>query len=131
MIKIVNNLIPVKGFIAMNIWPFLFIRKENEKYVTPTALNHENIHSCQQLEMLVTGLILMIGSLFLGFGWWGLLFLPLFYWWYLIEWCVKCLIYNDSKKAYKEIGFEKEAYTNEKNLSYISRRKHFAWFSYI
>jgi hypothetical protein len=116
---------------AMNIWPFLFIRKECENKITEEDLNHEEIHSCQQIEILLPSLILSLVSMCMGYGWASLLIIPLFLWWYLIEWGVKCLIYNDSKKAYKEIGFEKEAYTNEKNLSYISRRKHFAWFSYI
>ena len=131
MIKVVNNIIPFKGFMAMNIWPFLFIRKEEEKYVTPTVLNHEEIHSCQQLEMLIPGLILVIASICIGFGWWSVLFLPVFYWWYLIEWIIKCILYVDSKKAYYEIAFEKEARSNEKNLEYIPNRKHFAWLSYF
>ena len=45
---IINKLIPMKGYIAMTVYPFIFARKELDKY----TLNHENIHGEQQKELL-------------------------------------------------------------------------------
>ena len=90
---IYNKVIPFKGFKAITIWPFIFVRKEcsfNEE-----DLNHENIHGKQQKELL----------------------LIFFYLIYLIEWIFK---------GYKNISFEKEAYSNENNLDYLKNRKSYA-----
>ena len=40
-------------------------------------------------------------------------------------------MYRDTKLAYKNISFEREAYQNQSNLDYLSNRKHYSWFSYI
>lgn len=44
-----------------------------------------------------------------------------FYLWYLFEWI---------RKGYKKINFECEAYENQKNLLYISTRKHYSFLNY-
>ena len=102
MITIYNNIIPFKGFRAITLWPFIFIRKGCE--FNEIHLNHENIHGRQQLELLI---------------------IP-FYLIYLIEWLVRLIITGNSHKAYRDISFEKEAYTNEKDLEYLNNRKWFA-----
>lgn len=33
-------------------------------------------------------------------------------------------MYRDTKLAYKNISFEREAYQNQSNLDYLSNRKH-------
>lgn len=88
-----NDLIPFKGYKAMCLWPFIFVR--NEVNFNDVDLNHEKIHWRQQIELLV---------------------IP-FYIIYLIEWIFK---------EYKNISFEKEAYSNEENLDYLKERKCFA-----
>ena len=40
-------------------------------------------------------------------------------------------MYRDTKLAYKNISFEREAYQNQGDLDYLSNRKHYNWFSYI
>ena len=60
-----NDLIPFKGYKAMCLWPFIFVRKDCS--FNEVDLNHENIHGRQQLE----------------------LFLVFFYLIYLIEWIFK------------------------------------------
>lgn len=90
---IYNKLIPFKGYKAITIWPFIFIRKDCS--FNSTDFNHERIHLRQQLELLV---------------------IP-FYIIYFIEWIFK---------GYKNISFEKEAYTYEEDLGYLKRRKIFA-----
>lgn len=45
-----------------------------------------------------------------------------FYVWYLIEYYIK---------GYYNVSFEKEAYTNEKNLTYLKKRRIFAFIRYL
>jgi len=37
-----NNIIPFKGYKAITIWPFIFVREEGS--FDEVDLNHENIH---------------------------------------------------------------------------------------
>ncbi len=104
MKKIIQNIIPFKGFAAMAIFPFIFIRKDWYEKVSAgrlhTVLNHEKIHFRQQLELLLIGFYLL----------------------YLVFW----IFYG-----YKGIPFEKEAYANAKDSDYLIKRKPFAWVKYI
>lgn len=104
---IYNNLIPFKGFSAINILGIIFAR-EGAK-ISDTTIRHEKIHSKQQKELLWLG----------------------FYIWYLIEWLVRVLFTKDvfSKNAYRNISFEREAYDNQDCLDY--KRRHFNWIIYF
>lgn len=93
---IYNNLIPIKGFIAITIYPFIFVRSSYKGKITDVCLNHERIHKEQQKELL----------------------LIFFYVIYLLEWLIKCFIYLDAHTAYRNISFEKEAYAHEKDMAY-------------
>lgn len=130
MKKVINSVIPFEGFIAITIWPFVFVRKDLAHKFDVVGENHENIHAEQQKEMLgvgalLGGLLLMItGSL------WWLLLVPIFFWWYLIEWILRSVF--GTGNAYRNISFEREAYANEKDMLYPSvRRKSFAWMNYL
>jgi len=100
-----NNLIPFKGFAAINICGVIFVR--NGVVVSNRLLNHERIHTRQMLEMLVV----------------------VFYLWYLVEWAVKLFRYG--RMSYYHISFEREAYRNELDYSYPEKRKLFSWLKYI
>lgn len=50
-IIIKNSIIPFKGFKAITLWPFIFVRKGCS--FDEIDLNHEKIHLKQQLELLV------------------------------------------------------------------------------
>ena len=106
---IYNNLIPFKGFIAINLFGVLFVRNEYKKRFESggftTTLNHESIHTEQIKEL-------------------GYIF---FYIWYFIEWLLRLPFGN----AYYNISFEREAYTNEKNIKYLQARKHYSFLKYI
>lgn len=104
MIKIFNNVIPFKGFVAMTVWPFLFIRKEFKRYEMPFVFNHESIHARQQIELLIIGFYLV----------------------YLAEWVIGILKGQTSNEAYRNISFEREAYENEYDLDYLKSRKCFS-----
>jgi uncharacterized membrane protein YiaA len=127
---IFNDTIPFKGFIAMCLWPFIFVRNNAASHYNTVANNHEHIHAEQQKEMLLVGIVLAaIGYVFVGL--WALLFVPLFFWWYGIEYLYRLCQYRDTKKAYRNISTEREAYTNEKDLTYLTNRRRFAWIKYL
>lgn len=93
---------------AVTIFPFIFLRKKNLKSDT-ILINHERIHIVQALELLI---------------------LP-FYIWYLIEFLIRYIQYSEFQKAYLNISFEREAYDNERNMSYLKNRKLFSFKKYL
>lgn len=95
---IYNNIIPFKGFKAINLFGLCFVR--NGMKMSDRDINHEKIHTSQMKELL---------------------YLP-FYLLYFGEWVVRLFMKGN---AYRNISFEKEAYTNENDLTYLTRRKHY------
>lgn len=71
---------------------------------------HETIHYEQQLELGFIGQWLLYGIFHLA----GL-------WKYR----------GDGRKAYRENPFEREAYANDRDESYLSNRKRWAWVDYV
>lgn len=124
---IFSSILPFKGFLAMSLWPFIFVRSSAAARYSVYVNNHEHIHAEQQKEMLAAGGVLAVLLALAGCGWWSLLAVPIFYWWYGAEWIVRLIQHRDAHKAYRSIRFESEAYDNEKNLEYLSHRKPFAW----
>ena len=104
-----NNIIPFPGFMAMCLFPYIFVRKAAASRYNVVANNHEHIHAEQQKEMLIV----------------------LFLIWYVAEWLCRLVQYRNGKQAYRNISFEREAYANEKDLGYNQKRKHFAHRKYI
>lgn len=108
---IFNGLIPFPGFLAVNLFGIIFVRKEfKEMWFNQTivnhVLNHESIHTAQMKELL---------------------YIP-FYLLYLLFFLVNLLRYPfQFKKAYRNIPFEREAFKNDYNLKYLENRKSFAW----
>lgn len=98
-----------KGFTAVCIWPFVFIRPGTDISVRKDLLNHERIHARQQLEML-----------------WVFFFIL-----YLIEYLVKLIRYRDHHKAYSSLAHEKEAYANDSDPGYLHKRKPYSWLKYL
>ncbi|WP_317127938.1 hypothetical protein [Hyunsoonleella flava] len=74
-----------------------------------TLINHEKIHLRQQLELLIV----------------------LFYVWYIIEFLVRLMQYRQWNIAYKNISFEREAYINEHNTTYLKNRKFWGFLKYL
>jgi len=104
---IVNSKIVPKGYHGITIYPFIFLSEERHKN-NKTLVNHEKIHLKQQLEMLI---------------------IP-FYLWYVIEYVWRLIQYNGNKsKAYRNISFEREAYSNQRDLEYD--RKMFSSLKYL
>lgn len=108
---IYNNVIPFRGYKAMALWPFVFVRSKYEDGgMADKDIRHETIHLRQQAEMLVLPFLL----------------------WYMAEWCVRLMANRfRAHAAYRSIGFEQEAYANERNEAYLANRKHYAWWRYF
>ncbi|REG98631.1 hypothetical protein [Flavobacterium aquicola] len=104
---VAKYLIP-KGYRGLTVFPFVIIkyRFDSENKV---LVNHEKIHISQQLELLV---------------------LP-FFLWYFVEYAVRLLQYRNANLAYRNISFEREAYSNELNLDYLKTRRIFSFLKYL
>lgn len=77
MIVVKNKIIPPSGVKAMAFWPWLFVRA---KYMSERDMRHEEIHGCQQRELLLVAVVLRVVSGLSGLGW--------FY---------KCIVYRYAK----------------------------------
>lgn len=107
MILISKYLVP-KGYTGITIFPFVFLKTKALKTNT-ILINHERIHLRQQLELLI---------------------IP-FYTFYGIEFLVRLIQYKNWYVAYTNISFEREAYQNQTNFSYLNQRKFWSFLKYI
>jgi len=113
--KIVKNfpLLPPVGYSAIVLFPFIFVdtnsNKWRLKYLRERLLNHEGIHFYQQLETLVIPFFVI----------------------YIIEFIIKLLWYRRWDVAYRNVSFEREAFSNENNINYLDNRKWFSWIKYF
>ncbi|MDE6023054.1 MAG: hypothetical protein K2G13_06085 [Muribaculaceae bacterium] len=103
---IIKSKIMPKGY-CLNLFGMLFTR--DKSWIDQDVINHERIHNAQQPELL---------------------FIP-FYILYILEWLVRLLQYRNWNKAYTNISFEREAYTNGHNHSYLPARRHYAFLKYL
>lgn len=102
---------PIKGYIAINIFGILIVRKEykdkfqniDDPWVI-NLVNHEAIHTEQIKE---SGYVL---------------YYPL----YILFWITR-IITPPYKSAYRNISFEQEAYLKEWDFSYLENRKRYLW----
>jgi hypothetical protein len=98
---------------GISIFPVIVLREKYNikhpywKKAGNVIINHERIHFQQALELLV---------------------IP-FYVIYVLEWLFKLPFYG--KEAYKNISFEKEAYSNQIDLQYLKNRKRYNWIKLI
>lgn len=95
---IVNNIIPFKGYKAINLFGIIFAREK----LNEIDINHERIHTRQMIELLFI----------------------FFYIWYGLEYIIRLFTNID---PYRNILFEQEAYKHENDLDYLNRRSHYSW----
>jgi hypothetical protein len=108
MIVIVSKYLTPKGYRGMTLFPFVIV-KQREEVLDDVFVNHEKIHLRQQLELVIV----------------------FFYVFYFIEYLYRLAQYRNSKIAYRSISFEKEAFENEKDLSYLQRRPFWRFLNYV
>ena len=99
------RLIP-KGY-CVNLFGTFWAR--DTSWINKYVINHERIHTAQQLELL---------------------FIP-FYIVYLIEWCIRLFQYKNWKEAYYNISFEREAYKHGNDLQYLKNRELYSWIKFL
>lgn len=102
-----NKYFPPKDFWAINLFGIIVARKDYGQ-LDDVDENHERIHTRQMFEML---------------------FIP-FYLFYMIEWVIRYVQYKDGLVAYENISFEREAYANMYDMSYLKRRSVFSFIHY-
>ena len=108
MFLIVAKYLVPKGYFGMTVFPFVFVKYLRDKQ-NKVFLNHERIHLRQQLELLI---------------------FPFFVW-YFLEFCMRWIQYKKFNLAYRNISFEREAYTNEKDFDYLNRRSLWCFLKFI
>ena len=92
---------------AMALFPFILVKEASFKH-DEVLIRHERIHLRQELELLV---------------------IP-FYVLYLFNYLVNLIWFKNHDRAYRNIIFEREAYTNESIKGYLKKRKLWAWVKY-
>ena len=94
---------------AITLYPFIISRGEPNE----TTINHERIHIVQQKELLVVFFYLLYG----------------------LSWLINRIKYRNEEDpggvAYYNIPFEREAYQNQHDFSYLLNRKRFSWRHYL
>lgn len=106
MIVMAKYLIP-RGYCGLAIYPFVFL-KHKTLIGDKVLINHETIHLRQQFEMLI---------------------LPFFIW-YFTEFCFRLIQYKNGYLAYRNISFEREAFSNEHDLRYLKKRRFWNFLKY-
>lgn len=99
--------VPALRVNAMALFPFILVKEVAFKH-DDVLIRHERIHLRQEVELLV---------------------IP-FYVLYLFNYGVNLIRLKDYNKAYRQIIFEREAYTNEAVPGYLKKRKLWAWLKY-
>ena len=95
---------PSRNHSAINLFGLFFVHPEVKE--TKRLINHERIHTAQMIELCFV----------------------FFYLFYVVEWTVRLFLNGN---AYRNISFEREAYSNEDKENYLKQRKHFAWLKYM
>ena len=98
---IVCKWLPAEG---MALYPFILI-KDGRRKDDAILINHEKIHLRQQLELAIVPFYLI----------------------YLINYLINLFRYTNHHTAYVNILFEREAYKQERDLSYLMNRKFCQW----
>lgn len=100
--------IPALRVQGMAIFPFIILKnpQDNSDLV---LIRHETIHLRQQLEMLI---------------------IP-FYIAYIVNYIYNLALYHNHIRAYQEIIFEREAFSKEDELDYLTNRKLWAFLRYL
>ena len=88
MILISKYVVP-RGYLGLTIFPFMFL-KHKVLRDNSILINHERIHLRQQIELLVIPFFVV----------------------YTVEFLCRLIQYKKWTLAYRNISFEREAYTN-------------------
>lgn len=102
-----NGILPPRGYKAITLLNLVFVRRDTR--LTGRDIIHEYIHWEQEKELLIIGFYLL----------------------YVAEFLIRLAQYKSWHVAYRNISFEREAYTSQNEEYYLMNRKHYAWLKYI
>lgn len=113
-----NTILPPKGYKAITLGPFIFIRKGT--VLSKRDINHEAIHWQQYKETLIVGFLIF----------------------YVLEFIMKFISPSLTvaeerpnrsywNRVYHSLSFEEEAYANQDNPDYLRTRQPYSWIKYI
>ena len=108
MIVINNRFIPGRRYRAVNVFGFVFCRKG--AILNSVERNHLRIHTCQMKELLYVFYYLI----------------------YALDYI--CMWFGSGFSTYlakRSVVFEMEAYFNEKDMNYLSKRKRYSWIKHF
>lgn len=108
MIIVCQSLLKNTKISGITLFPFILLKNPADRD-NRILLTHERIHLRQQAELLI---------------------LP-FYFWYMTEFFIKWIRFRSVQKAYLNISFEKEAYSNDFREDYLAHRKIFSFWKYL
>lgn len=114
-----NNILPLGGYKAFCFLRWIFIRKGTQ--LTLQDIQHEEIHWEQQKELAIVGFYVLYGLMYC-YEWLRCLFQGKRGWQGEYSWRN-----TTSRRAYRCVPFEREAYRNEDVQYYIKHRHHYAW----
>lgn len=101
------------GVNAITLYPFIFVNshfKNQELFDKNIIIRHERIHIAQYEETLVVG----------------------FYIIYTVNYVMNLFRFGfNHKKAYRNVAFEREAYTNDSYEPYTRLRDFWGWVHYL
>ena len=97
-----------RGYLGLTIFPFICLKSKTLKE-NAVVIHHERIHLQQQLELLIVPFFMM----------------------YAFEFLVRLIQYKNWQLAYRNISFEREAYTKEKDLDYLKSRPIWSFMNFI
>jgi len=109
-IKIYVPFLKFFGILGFAFFPFIFIQKGMSDSENKRIINHETIHIHQMVEFLIFPFILL----------------------YIIEFTINMFRYSlNVDMSYRNISFEKEAYSNDQDLDYLKKRKSYSSLDYL
>jgi hypothetical protein len=96
---------PFGRYRTINLFGILITKN---KIVSQRTINHESIHTAQMKETLYVG----------------------FYLWYVIEFLIRWIFQTKFNwhEAYRNVSFEREAFSNELDDNYLKYRVDNSWF---
>lgn len=99
------SFLPVAG---MAIFPFVLVKYSKLKH-DRQIINHELIHLRQQIELLIIPFFIL----------------------YILNYLINLPRYKNHDQAYRNIVFEREAYGNDSNYTYLKHRPFCSWIKYF
>ena len=107
MILVSHKILTKMKVNGITLFPFIILRNKDFKN-NKILINHEKIHLRQQLELLII----------------------FFYIWYVVEYYYWLVKLKNKHLAYRNISFEREAYSMEEDLNYLETRKFWSFWKY-